>query len=75
MSAIVIPQWYREENPKLAGMCDIINDALEANPNMSLLEFAKVLNQNHVEQSYKRLQMIVSKQFGNENESVIKIEE
>ena len=64
--AIMIPQWYREENPKLAGMCDIINDTLAVNPNMSLLEFAKVLSQNHVEQSYKRLQTIERKQFGSE---------
>ena len=61
--AIVIPSWYRKENPKLAGMCDLINDALAVNPNMSLLEFAKILSQNHVEQSYKRIQEAVKKQF------------
>lgn len=60
---IMIPQWYREENPKLAGMCDLINDVLAVNPNMSLLEFARVLNQNHVEQSYKRIQEAERKQF------------
>lgn len=66
--AIRIPEWYRHENPKLAGMCDIINDALRLNPNMSLLEFAKVLDRNHVEQSYKRIQEAIRKQF--EGESV-----
>jgi hypothetical protein len=64
--AIRIPEWYRQENPKLAGMCDIINEALEMNPNMSLADFAKVLDANHVEQSYQRIQEAVRKQFEGE---------
>ena len=64
--AIVIPSWYRKENPKLAGMCDLINDTLAVNPNMSLLEFAKILSQNHVEQSYQRIHAVVERQFGSE---------
>lgn len=65
--AIRIPQWFREENAKLAGMCDLINDALAVNPNMSLMDFAKILDRNHVEQSYKRIQEAVRKQFKGES--------
>lgn len=64
--AIRIPQWFRNENPKLAGMCDLINDTLAVNPNMSLMDFAKVLDIAHVEQSYQRIQEAVRKQFEGE---------
>lgn len=66
---IVVPKWYRMENPALAGMCDLINFSLELNPNMSLAEFAKVLNDNHVQRSYERMDKIVKRQFGEEIKS------
>ena len=66
MTKIVIPKWLREENPICAGFCDIVNSALEANPNMSLAEFASELSKVNVEGSMERLERAERKQFSEE---------
>ena len=62
---IVIPQWLRDESPMCAGFCDVINAALEENPEMSLAEFAANLSQANIEDSLMRLKKAEQKQFAN----------
>ena len=63
---IVIPEWLRREIPPTAGFCELINFALEGNPNMSLAAFAEQLSKSNVEQSFKRIQRAEKRQFGEE---------
>lgn len=61
---IVIPYWMRQESPICAGFCDVINEALEENPEMSLAEFAANLSQVNIEGSLERLEKAEKQQFG-----------
>ena len=56
MSGMVkIPAWMKRDAPMCAEFCEIINLALESNPNMSLAEFAEQINQANVEKAYEIL--------------------
>jgi hypothetical protein len=60
---ILIPEWLKKENPICAGFCEMINEALQNRPNMSLAEFAEQLHEENVSESYRRLQAVVNKQL------------
>ena len=60
---IIIPNFLRRETPILAGVCDMINVALEENPNMSLEEFAKELSAVNQEKARERLEKAIERQF------------
>ena len=62
--AITIPKWLKEETPVIAGFCEMINEALQNRPNLSLAEFAKQIDEANVKESYKRLQAVIAAQFG-----------
>ena len=50
-----IPNWMKKDAPMCAEFCELINAALENNPNMSLAAFAEQLSQANVEKTYERL--------------------
>ncbi len=64
MGKIMIPQWLREARPMTAGFCDMINEALEKRPNLSLAEFAEQLDAVNKENTLKLIQAAERRQFG-----------
>lgn len=64
MEKIVIPNFLREETPILAGVCDVINAALEQNPEMRLKEFARAISEANQEKARERLEKAIERQFG-----------
>ncbi|MBQ9113878.1 MAG: hypothetical protein IJY05_03040 [Clostridia bacterium] len=68
--AISIPNFMYDEAPILAGVCEIINVALEQNPDMSLAEFARVISEANQEKACERLEKAIERQFKGESESV-----
>ena len=69
MEKIVIPNFLREETPILAGVCDVINSALEENPEMSLKEFAKAISEANQEKARERLEKAIERQFMGESKN------
>lgn len=69
MEKIVIPNFLREETPILAGVCDVINVALEQNPEMSLKEFAKAISEANQEKARERLEQAIERQFMGESKN------
>lgn len=67
--AIVIPNFMRDECPILAGVCDVINAALEKNPEMSLKEFAKAISEANQEKARERLEKAIERQFKEESKN------
>lgn len=69
-SMIKIPAWLKRDTPMCAGFCEIINFALESNPNMTLAEFAAQLSQANIEKAYEILLTAEREQIygGNGNE-------
>ena len=61
---ISISEEFKLKNPNVAEFCGIINQALEENPDMTLAEFAGVIESVHREERYKRLDAVIKKQFG-----------
>ena len=61
---IVVPGWMVEETPLTAEFCELVNFALEGNPDMSLAAFAELLHEENVRASVERLKAIEAKQFG-----------
>lgn len=61
---IIIPSWIKEEKPTIAKFCELINNALEQNPNMSLAQFAQVISKINIEKTIQRVQRAEEKQFG-----------
>lgn len=66
---IVVPEWMREETPLVAQFCELVNYALEGNPDMSLATFAEILHGENVRVSLERLEAIEAKQFGTNKEA------
>lgn len=52
---ITIPQWMKDELPINAGFCELVNMALDENPNMTLAEFAKSLDELNKEETLERV--------------------
>lgn len=63
---VVIPPWFWKERRPMAEFCEMINVALETNPEMTLVEFAKLISDFNIEESYHRLVAIVNKQLEGE---------
>ena len=61
---ITIPNFLYEETPILAGVCEMINCVLAENPNMSLKEFAKGIDEANKETAKERLEKAIEKQIG-----------
>lgn len=61
--AIIIPGFMEEGNSAYAEVCNIINEELQENPNMSLADFAKKLNDMNVLIAYERIKKAVNAQF------------
>jgi hypothetical protein len=66
---IAVPGWMKEETPLTAQFCELVNFALEGDPDMSLAAFAEILHTENVRASVERLEAIEAKQFGT-NEGV-----
>lgn len=66
MVQVIKPKWLEEERKGLAIIVDAINAELGKNPNMSLAEFAKNLDNVLVEESYQRIHSVVQSQFDKE---------
>ena len=64
MEIVTIPQWIKEKAPISAGFCEIINDALKRNPNMTLAEFASEVNRGNITATERYLEEVERKQFG-----------
>lgn len=60
---ILLPSWMKEERPLTAQFCELVNFALESDPDMSLAAFAEQLNEVNMEEARNRLQAIIEKQF------------
>lgn len=60
---IIIPVWLEEGNPQSAKWCEVINDALQKRPNMSLAQFAEGIDRTVKETSLKRVQEAEKRQF------------
>lgn len=63
---IVIPDWLYVEYPNTACLCEIINKALKKKPDITLAEFAKILSNAHIEETYNRVSKAIEKQFNND---------
>ena len=55
MKQIKIYEWQRKETPLCAGFCEMVNEALRDNPNMSLAEFAEELDAANKRATFERL--------------------
>ena len=62
---IVIPDWLYIEYPNTACLCEIMNKALKKNPNMTLAEFARLLSNAHIEETYERISNAIENQINN----------
>lgn len=62
-NAIRIPEHLRRAAPHCAEFCDIINDALREEPEMTLAEFAGHIDAANVEGERQRLRAIIQKQI------------
>ena len=60
---ISVLQWQKERAPITAGFCEMINDALNSNPSMSLAEFAELLDEENKRASVERLERIEREQI------------
>ena len=63
MSAITVYAWMKEETPLAANFCELVNDALQMNPNMSLAQFASVLDGANKENALARVRAAEQQQF------------
>ena len=61
---ISISEEFKQKNPKVAEFCGIINQALEECPDMTLAEFAGVIESVHREERLARIIAAEKKQFG-----------
>jgi hypothetical protein len=61
---ITIPDFMKEKESAYVEVCNIINEELKENPNMSLAEFAGKLNDLHILMTYERVKRVVNAQFG-----------
>ena len=66
---ILVPSWMKEVAPVTAQFCELVNYALEGNPDMSLAAFAKILHEENTKASVERLEAIEAKQFGANQEA------
>lgn len=63
ITQIRVPDWMKREKPSTAEFCELINFALQGNPNMSLAEFAKTLDEENVRATYERIVAAEKAQF------------
>ena len=61
---IGIPEWLKERNPISAQFCEMVNVALAGNPNMSLAEFAAILDFENKRATYENILAAEREQFG-----------
>ena len=61
---ISISEEFKRAQPQVAEFCGIINQALEERPDMTLAEFAKIIESVHREMRYERIVEAERKQFG-----------
>ena len=71
---IAVPQWLRNARPQTAMFCDMINDTLKDDPNISLAAFAKQIDQVNKENTLKLIQAREREQF-EKSEDEIKVAE
>lgn len=64
---ITLTNLYRKKHPVLSGVCEMINDALVDNPNMTLAEFASILDEEVMEKTSEYLTEIIKKQMADRN--------
>lgn len=60
---ILVPGWMKEETPIVASFCELVNFALEDNPDMTLAEFAEKLNAANISAALERLEAVEERQF------------
>lgn len=61
---ISISEEFKLKNPKVAEFCGIINQALAESPNMTLAQFAGIIERVHYEKRLVRIIAAEKKQFG-----------
>lgn len=64
---ITLTNLYRKKHPVLSGVCEMINDALVDNPNMTLAEFASILDEEVMAKTSEYLTEIIKKQMADRN--------
>lgn len=64
---ITLTNLYRKKHPVLSGVCEMINDALVDNPNMTLSEFASILDEEVMAKTSEYLTEIIKKQMADRN--------
>ena len=60
---ITVTNIYRKKYPVLSGVCEMINETLADNPNITLAEFAKILDKDVFEKTSELLTEIIKKQM------------
>lgn len=60
---ITLTNLYRKRHPILSGVCEMINAALEENPNMSLAEFAAELDKEVMDRTSQYLTAVIKQQM------------
>lgn len=60
---ITVSRLYRKKYPVLSGVADLINDTLKDNPDMTLEEFAYVLDELILSETVKILEGIEARQL------------
>lgn len=63
MDKILITAHMRQCTPITAQFCTLINDVLRDRPDITLAEFAQILDEGNKENESKRLQAIVRRQL------------
>ena len=64
MNEISVSEEMKVKRPTTAAFCELINYALEKFPDMTLAEFAGVIESVHREERYERLVAAEKRQFG-----------
>ena len=64
MNNISVSEEMKINTPMVAAFCELINYALSEHPDMTLAEFAGVIESVHREDRYERLVAAERKQFG-----------
>lgn len=60
---IVVYEWMRQETPLAVKFCELVNEALQMDPNMSLAQFASVLDSVNKENTLERVRAAEQQQF------------
>lgn len=63
MKLIEIPKWMETEAVATVRMCELVNSVLQESPEMTLQEFANLMDKLNKQASYEWIKEAINKQF------------